>query len=41
VSRFGDRLRSHWRGDLDWSNAAAIAFGVITFAWGIAILLSR
>jgi serine/threonine protein kinase len=39
--RWGDRLRSQWRGHFDWSNAAAIAFGVITFAWGISILLGR
>ena len=41
VVRFGDRLRASWPADFDWSSAAAIAFGVITFAWGIAILLSR
>ncbi len=27
--------------DLDWGSAAAIAFGVVTFAWGIAILMGR
>src|SRR5690606_21353510 len=36
-----DRLRGTWPDDFDWSSAAAIAFGVITFAWGLAILLSR
>ena len=36
-----DRVRARWPADFDWSSAAAIAFGVITFAWGIAILLSR
>jgi serine/threonine protein kinase len=39
--RGADRVRSGWPREFDWSSAAAIAFGVITFAWGIAILLSR
>lgn len=39
--RFGDRLRGFWPDEFDWGSAAAIAFGVITFAWGITILLSR
>jgi hypothetical protein len=30
--------RSH---DFDWSSAIAIVFGLITFGWGVAILLSR
>jgi serine/threonine-protein kinase len=39
--RLVDRLRARWPEDFDWGSAAAIAFGVITFAWGIALLLSR
>lgn len=41
VSRVVERLRARWPADFDWSSAAAIAFGLITFAWGIAILLDR
>jgi serine/threonine protein kinase len=41
VYRLIDRARAHWPENFDWSSAAAIAFGVITFAWGIALLLSR
>jgi hypothetical protein len=39
--RYVDRLRSGWAVDFDWGSALAIAFGVVTFAWGIAILVSR
>jgi serine/threonine protein kinase len=38
---FLERLRWRFPHDFDWSSAAAIAFGLITFAWGVAILLSR
>jgi eukaryotic-like serine/threonine-protein kinase len=41
VWRAGDRLRASRLADFDWGSAAAIAFGIVTFAWGIAILLSR
>lgn len=41
VFRNRPRLRNPWPKDFHWSSAVAIAFGVITFAWGIAILLSR
>lgn len=36
-----ERLRERFPENFDWSSAAAIAFGVVTFAWGVAILLSR
>jgi hypothetical protein len=39
--RLFDRARARWPEDFDWGSAGAIAFGVITFAWGLAILLSR
>jgi hypothetical protein len=39
--RLVDRVQARWPADFDWSSAAAIAFGLITFAWGLAILLSR
>lgn len=39
--RIGERMRASWPADFDWGSAAAIAFGLITFAWGIAILLNR
>jgi eukaryotic-like serine/threonine-protein kinase len=41
VLRVVESVRARWPEDFDWSSAAAIAFGVLTFAWGIAILLSR
>jgi hypothetical protein len=41
VLRVVESVRARWPQDFDWSSAAAIAFGVLTFAWGIAILLSR
>jgi eukaryotic-like serine/threonine-protein kinase len=41
LRRVGEGMRPGLPADFDWSSAAAIAFGVITFAWGIAILLSR
>ena len=41
VLRLVDAVRARWPQDFDWSSAAAIAFGVLTFAWGIALLLSR
>ena len=40
-SRLVERARGGRPREVDWSSAAAIAFGVVTFAWGIAILLSR
>jgi eukaryotic-like serine/threonine-protein kinase len=40
-SGYVERLRRRVANNFDWSSAAAIAFGLITFAWGIAILLSR
>jgi len=30
-----------WREHLDWSTAAAVLFGLVTFTWGIIILLRR
>jgi eukaryotic-like serine/threonine-protein kinase len=39
--RIGAWIRSRWPADFDWSSALAIAFGVITFAWGLSILLRR
>jgi eukaryotic-like serine/threonine-protein kinase len=39
--RFVDRLRERRSADFDWSSAAAIAFGLITFAWGLALLMRR
>jgi serine/threonine-protein kinase len=41
VHRVVDQIRVRWPGEFDWSSAAAIAFGLITFAWGIAILMGR
>jgi eukaryotic-like serine/threonine-protein kinase len=38
---FAERIAGRWPADFDWSSAAAIAFGLITFAWGLAILLNR
>jgi serine/threonine protein kinase len=35
------RLRAGWPADFDWSSAVAIVFGLVTFGWGVAILLSR
>jgi serine/threonine protein kinase len=36
-----ESLQGDWRTNFDWSTAAAILFGLVTFTWGIVILLSR
>ncbi len=41
VRRQVERALSRWPDRFDWSSAAAIVFGLITFAWGVAILLRR
>jgi eukaryotic-like serine/threonine-protein kinase len=41
LARLVDRAFGGWRREFDWGSAMAITFGVITFAWGIAILLGR
>ena len=41
AQRVVDGLRARWPANFDWGSAAAIAFGIVTFVWGIAILLSR
>lgn len=33
------RARDTWLRNFDWSTAAAVLFGLVTFAWGIALLL--
>jgi len=35
------RFGREWREHLDWSTAAAVLFGLVTFTWGIVILLRR
>jgi serine/threonine protein kinase len=35
------RVGRQWREHLDWSTAAAVLFGLVTFTWGIIILLRR
>lgn len=41
IYRLIERGRARWPDEVDWSSAAAIVFGVITFVWGLVILLSR
>lgn len=36
-----EELGSGWARHLDWGTAAALAFGLVTFGWAIAILLAR